>query len=166
MLEGTDFVAISPLEGGWSGETYLAELATGDRVVVRIHVRRPGRAEVDAALLRLVRGLVPVPEVLDVRRADAATGTPALLVTEFVDGVRGDLLLPTLDAAGRARMGRALGEVAATLAGMPLLNAGAFVDATLDVQPWDLPDGLPGFLDAHELPEWTAGERRRLRALA
>jgi hypothetical protein len=52
-----DFVSLEPLPGGWSGETFVAHVAGGERQVVRIYARDPGRAEVDAALLRLVRGL-------------------------------------------------------------------------------------------------------------
>jgi len=100
---GMDLASLTPLDGGWSGETFLAEVA-GERSVVRIYARpsRRGAAahEVDAALLRLVRGLLPVPEVLEVRRADEATGMPALLVTSFLPGDRLDLLLPRLDGAG------------------------------------------------------------------
>ena len=80
----------------------------GERSVVRIYAspgpRGDAAHEVDAALLGLVRGLLPVPEVLEVRRADPATGAPALLVTSFVDGVRGDELLPD---PGRRRAGPA-----------------------------------------------------------
>ena len=92
---------LQPLDGGWSGETFLAD-AGGERSVVRVFAdprHHPHAAEIQEALHRLVRGLVPVPEVLELRRADPATGMPALLVTEFVEGVRGDLLLPDLDEA-------------------------------------------------------------------
>ena len=84
-----DFASLAPLPGGWSGQTFVAE-AGGERTVVRIYAEpshRGDRAhEVDAALLRLVRGLLPVPEVLEVRHADPATGSPALLVTSYLPG--------------------------------------------------------------------------------
>ena len=56
-------------------------------------------------MLRLMRGLVPVPEVLEVRRADPTAGLPALLITSFLPGARADELMPTLDeaAAGNRR---------------------------------------------------------------
>lgn len=130
--------SLAPLDGGWSGETFVAE-AGGERTVVRIYAdpRHPAHAaEIAASLLRLVRGLLPVPQVREVRRADAAAGTPALLVTEFLPGVRGDLLLPTLDRPGLERAGAAVGEVAAVLAGMPTLRAGLFVDGDLTVAPF------------------------------
>src|SRR6478735_6942915 len=141
-----DFASLQPLEGGWSGETFLAE-AGGDRTVVRVFAglrHAPEAAEIQAALLRLVRGLLPVPEVLEVRRADPASGLPALLVTEFLPGVRGDLLLPTLDDAGLRRVGESVGRVAGALGGMPLLRRGLFADGELRIEPFDaeLPESL------------------------
>ncbi len=154
---------LRPLEGGWSGETFVAG-ADGERQVVRIYVRNPGRAEVDAALLRLVRGLLPVPEVLEVRRPDAEL--PGLLVTAFLPGVRGDLLISTLDEAGLRRLGHAVGELVARLGGMPMPKAGELVDADLTIRPFDLPDGLPGFVATHAWPQWSADERAGLNEVA
>lgn len=141
-----DFASFEPLEGGFSGETFLAE-AGGERTVVRVFAglrHSPHAAEVQAALLRLVRGLLPVPEVLEVRRADPVAGTPALLVTEFLAGVRGDLLLPTLDGAGLRRAGDSVGRIAATLGGMPMVRRGVFADGDLTIEPYDvaLPESL------------------------
>ncbi|MEQ4546134.1 phosphotransferase, partial [Nocardioides kribbensis] len=62
---------LRPLEGGYSGETFLAETG-GERSVVRIYAggRGPAAPSVDAAVLRLARGTVPVPQVLEVRHGD------------------------------------------------------------------------------------------------
>lgn len=147
-MDPLEFGSLQPLEGGWSGETFLAE-AGGERTVVRVFAglrHAPEAAEIQASLLRLVRGLLPVPQVLEVRRPDPATEMPALLVTEHLPGVRGDLLLPTLDDAGLARAGAAIGRVAATLGGMPLLRRGVFVDGDLRVEPFDV--DLPASLGA------------------
>ncbi len=169
-LFGDAPVTLEPLAGGWSGETFLADVGGGERSVVRIYGRPSDRgdaaAEVDAALLQLVRGLLPVPEVREVRRADPEAGTPGLLVTEVVAGVRGDLLLPGLDPAGQARLGAALGSVAATLAGMPQLRSGVFVDADLRVEPYDVV--LPGWVAEHEprLLGFDADDLAGLRAVA
>lgn len=143
-------MSLQPLQGGWSGETFLAE-AAGERSVVRIFAKPghpPQAAEIQAALLTLVRGLLPVPRVLELRHAEPANGQPALLVTELLPGVRGDLVLPTLDDVGRATVGRQLGAVAATLAGMPQLVTGTFVDAQLTVAPFDL--DVAGWVADHE----------------
>jgi aminoglycoside phosphotransferase (APT) family kinase protein len=168
-----DLAAMTPLSGGWSGETFLAE-AAGERSVVRVYARPSHRGdaahEVDAALLRLVRGLVPVPEVLEVRRADPAAGLPALLVTSFLPGERCDEVLPGLDDAGLARLGGRLGRLLADLAGMPMLRSGPFVDGDLTIGSFAVDgqgvDGLPGFVDLYAdrlsgfSPEAMAGLRR------
>ena len=150
-----DLTSLTPLPGGWSGETFLGEVG-GERCVVRIYAQPGDRgdaaAEIDAALLRLVRGLVPVPDVLEVRRPDHAAGVPGLLVTSWVEGVRGDELLPQLDDAGRTTVGAALGDLAATLAAMPLLRTGSFTDGDLTITPWgDLELPEPEGLDAAAL---------------
>ena len=169
---GMDLASLTPLDGGWSGETFLAEVA-GERSVVRIYARPSHRGaaahEVDAALLRLVRGLLPVPEVLEVRRADEATGMPALLVTSFLPGERLELLLPRLDGAGRATTGRRLGEILADLGAMPMLSAGPFVDGRLTIGSFepDL-DGLPAAVELAEprLGWWSPDELAGLREVA
>ena len=148
-----DFSSLTPIEGGWSGQTFLAEVA-GERSVVRIYppgVRGPSAAEVDAAVLRLVRGLVPVPEVLEVRPATDDPDHPGLLVTSYVEGVRGDELLPTLDRARLAEVGTRLGGLLADLGGMPMLRGGPFVDPDLTVGDFGV-DGLPEYVETR-LPE-------------
>ena len=175
MDPAVDLTSLTPLAGGWSGETFVAE-AAGERSVVRIYARPSHRGEaaheVDAALLRLVRGLVPVPEVLEVRRADPGADLPALLVTSYLPGERGDLLLPRLDDRARAELGRRLGDLLADLGGMPQLKAGPFVDGELAVGSFtvgDEPlDGLPAMVELVEpsLGWWTPEELAGLREVA
>ena len=170
-MPGMDLAAMTPLAGGWSGETFLAEVA-GERSVVRIYARPSLRGdsahEVDAALLRLVRGLIPVPEVLEVRRADPAADHPALLVTSFLPGVRADLLLPELGDARLATLGARLGRILADLAGMPMLKAGSFVDGDLRIRGFAMNgqsiDGLPEFVALHReaFLHWSQTEFERL----
>lgn len=165
--------SLTPLAGGFSGETFVAD-AAGERTVVRIYAGR-GRdrgaeaGAIDAAVLALVRGLVPVAEVLEVRRPDPATDAPGLLVTTFLPGTRLDLLLPTLDDPGLASVGRRLGELLARLACMPMPRHGLFVDGDLTVEPF--PDGdLAGFVTALRsgtaLAAWPAEDYDALLALA
>jgi aminoglycoside phosphotransferase (APT) family kinase protein len=148
-----DLSSLTPLEGGWSGRTFLAEVA-GERSVVRIYppdATAPTTAEVDAAVLRLVRGLRPVPEVLEVRPARPEADQPGLLVTSFLPGVRGDELLSTLGAAARAEVGATLGGLVADLGGMPMLRPGPFVDPELRIGDFGV-DGLPAYVE-QRLPE-------------
>jgi aminoglycoside phosphotransferase (APT) family kinase protein len=148
-----DLTSLTPLEGGWSGQTFLAEVA-GERSVVRVYppsVRGPRAAETDASVLRLVRGLLPVPEVLEVRPSQPQADQPGVLVTSYLPGVRGDELLRTLGADGLARVGAALGRLLADLGGMPMLSTGPFVDPDLRIGDWGL-DGLTEYVEAR-LPE-------------
>jgi aminoglycoside phosphotransferase (APT) family kinase protein len=143
---------LTPLAGGWSGHTFLAE-AGGERTVVRIYPpgeRDDAAPEIDAAVLRLMHGVLPVPDVLEVRRGVAAADLPGLLVTSLLPGKRGDLVLPTLGDSGVAALGSRLGALAADLSGMPTLRAGSFVDAELALGDLGVPDGLPGFVAEHE----------------
>jgi Ser/Thr protein kinase RdoA (MazF antagonist) len=165
-----DPARLTPLAGGWSGETFLGEVG-GERAVVRIY--RPGRRddgapEVDAAVLRLVRGLVPVPQVLEVRRGDRAADRPGLLVTSWVPGSRLEDLLPGLDDARVAAVGARLGELAASLAGMPTLRSGPFVDPELTIGDFGIAGGLPEYVDrlAPRLAGWTPEELSALGKVA
>ncbi|GEP37225.1 hypothetical protein NPS01_08880 [Nocardioides psychrotolerans] len=166
-----DFASLTPLEGGWSGQTFLAE-AAGERHVVRIYAEPGPRGEqaheVDAALLRLVRGLLPVADVLEVRRGDPATGMPALLVTSLLPGERGDLVLPRLDDAQLAILGREVGALVATLGAMPQLRPGPFVDGDLRVGTFEGADGLVDWVRQHEptLAHWSDDERAGLAVVA
>jgi Ser/Thr protein kinase RdoA (MazF antagonist) len=141
-------------------------------VYARPSHRGEAAAEVDAALLRLVRGLVPVPEVLEVRRADPATGLPALLVTSFVPGARCDELLPRLAGDQLAVLGGHLGALLADLGGMPMLRWGPFVDGDLTIGSFAVDgqsiDGLPAFVDLHadRLGGFPAGTMAGLRQVA
>jgi Ser/Thr protein kinase RdoA (MazF antagonist) len=104
----------------------------------RSAARGPDAPVVDAAVLRLVRGLLPVPDVLDVQRPDPLADTPGLLVTSFLPGQRLDLVLPGLEETQRSRVGGVLGGLLARLAGMPMSRPGFFVDGDLHLAP--LPD--------------------------
>jgi Ser/Thr protein kinase RdoA (MazF antagonist) len=81
-------------------------------------------------------------------------------VTSFVPGERGDVVVERLvadaDTDALVRLGRALGTVAAGLAGMPMLRPGPFVDAEL---------GLGRFPD-DDLVAWVATRQARRQALS
>jgi aminoglycoside phosphotransferase (APT) family kinase protein len=140
----------------------------GDRAVVRVYPpgdpRGPAAPEVDQAVLHLVRGLLPVPEVLDVRREQAEHGQPGLLVTSWMPGERGDLVLAGLDESGLRRLGASMGRTAAVLAGMPMLRPGPFVDAELRLGTF--PEADLGEWVESRLTTWSTGDRARLVAVA
>lgn len=158
---------MTPLAGGHSGRTFLSEVA-GERTVVRIYppgdARGPEAPDVDAAVLRLVRGLVQVPEVLDVRRAHPGSGQPGLLVTSWMRGERGDEVFARLDEDQMLRLGRAMGHAAATLAGMPMVRPGPFVDDGLGLGEFPSADLVEWV--STRLPDWTPTDRERLANVA
>lgn len=160
-----------PLAGGHSGETFLAEVA-GEQVVLRIYGPRSAwrgslAPEIDAAVLALVRGLLPVPDVVEVRRPQPAADLPGLLMTRRLPGERLDRLLPTLGPASLAQVGAALGTLLGRLGHVAMPRPGAFTDPSLAIEP--LPDGaadLPAWVDAHaEQLEWSGPDLASLRAL-
>jgi aminoglycoside phosphotransferase (APT) family kinase protein len=164
-----------PMPGGHSGETFLAQSA-GERTVVRIYAGRglrrgPNAAEIDAAVLRLVRGLLPVPVVLEVRRADDSAGTPALLVTSWLSGTRLDEVLPDADDELAATIGRNLGRILARLAQMPMLREGTFLDGDLRIGPpppgvEDLATWVETCSAGTALGEWSEADQDGLWAVA
>jgi aminoglycoside phosphotransferase (APT) family kinase protein len=169
----SDF-GLTPLAGGYSGETFMAE-AGGERTVVRIYGewsqarRGPEAGAIDAAVLRLVRGLVPVPEVLELRRPDASGGSPGLLVTSFLPGTSLDLVLPQLDDRALGEIGHRMGTLLARLACMPMPRPGLFVDGDLAVEPLPgsgLADFIAGQRSGTALAQWPAEEYDALLRVA
>lgn len=142
---------LEPLDGGWSGETFLAH-AGEERSVVRIYGGRsrdrgPRAPEVDAAVLRLVAPVVPVPRVLEVRPGDPARDVPGLLVCTLEPGERLDPLLPGLDEQGLRAVGSALGTVLGRLGLVLQVRTGLFTTPDLVVEE-DLPR-LGEWVDRH-----------------
>ncbi|MGA9344998.1 MAG: phosphotransferase [Nocardioidaceae bacterium] len=149
--------SLTPLDGGFSGETFLVGDVPSDQVVLRIYRSNPDRAVVDASLLGLVRGILPVPEVIEARPARG--DEPALLVTEKLDGVPLDVLLradpPDIDLE---EIGFDLGFILARLSGIPFLRPGMFAGPELSVSHVDMPTDLGEFAqhyrDTGRLAAW------------
>lgn len=161
---------VVPLSGGYSGETFLVTGA-GEQAVLRLYARDPGRAAVDRALLERLRGLLPVPRVLEAVTVPDGAGRPPFLLVEALPGDRLDLVLPAADEPLRRRLGEAVAGVLVLLATERMPRAGAFTDAALDPEPF--PPGAGdqvAFLDAHLSAPFFAGltgdERSALRAVA
>ncbi|GAA1159586.1 hypothetical protein GCM10009630_67130 [Kribbella jejuensis] len=135
----TDFAASAvPLTGGYGGQTFAVS-AGGEDAVIKFYAKDPGRAVVDAALLELVRGLLPVPRVLELKR-EGSYDEPPYLLTERLPGVNLQMFLETADEAQRRTVGTQLGELLARLSGMPFLRAGMFQDDELRVEPFGVGD--------------------------
>jgi Ser/Thr protein kinase RdoA (MazF antagonist) len=160
---------VVPLSGGYSGETFLVTGA-GEQAVLRLYARNPGRAAVDHALLLRLRGLLPVPRVLEASTVPGGAGRPPFLLLEALPGDRLDLVLPAADEALRHRLGEAVAGVLTLLATERMPRPGLFVDERLDPEPFPPGGDQLGFLDAHLDTPWFAGlddaERDGLRAVA
>lgn len=161
---------VVPLSGGYSGETYLVTGA-GEQAVLRLYAKQPGRAAIDQALLERLRGLLPVPRVLEAMTVPAGAGRPPFLLLEALPGDRLDVVLPAADEPLRRRLAEAVTGVLVLLATERMPRAGFFVDAGLE--PVAFPPGSgdqAGFLAAHLGAPWFAGltddERAGLRAVA
>lgn len=128
---------LAPLPGGRSEESFLAQ-AADEFSVVRLWVRPDRRGSdgwaIEVAVLTLLRGVVPVPEVREVRRPVGEM--PALTVTSFLPGERLDVLLPDLAAPALRVVGESLGQVLARLAGVAMLRSGEFADPELSIAPF------------------------------
>jgi aminoglycoside phosphotransferase (APT) family kinase protein len=147
---------VVPLSGGYSGETFLVTSA-GDQAVLRLYARRPERAGIDQALLERVRGLVPVPRVLEAAPVAGGPGRPPFLLLEALPGDRLDLVLPAADAPLRRRLGEAVAGVLVLLATERMPRAGTFVDATLDPAPFPPAAGdAVSWLATHAGESWFA----------
>lgn len=139
------------LHGGYNNESLVLTTGRDRRYVLRRYL--PGNAgvprnpcAVEAALLRRLRGHVPVPEVVAEDPDGHACGRPTL-VYRFVDGTP---LSDVLASAPRdaAELGRAVGSVLARIGGIELPGPGHFPDRTLSPAPRSngfLGD-LPGFV--------------------
>jgi aminoglycoside phosphotransferase (APT) family kinase protein len=161
---------VVPLSGGHSGETFLVTTG-GEQAVLRLYARRPARAAVDQALLERVRGLLPVPRVLEAVTVAGGPGRPPFLLLEALPGDRLDLVLPAADPPLRRRLGEAVAGVLVLLATERMPRPGLFVDASLDPVPFPPDAGdQRDFLAARLGTPWFAGltgaERDGLRAVA
>lgn len=161
---------VAPLSGGYSGETFLVTSA-GEQAVLRLYARRPDRAAVDQALLERVRGLLPVPRVLEAALVGEGPQRPPFLLLEALPGDRLDLVLPAADQPLRRRLGEAVAGVLVLLATERMPRPGWFADARLDPEPFPPAATDPArWLDAHLGAPWYArlprAERETLRAVA
>jgi aminoglycoside phosphotransferase (APT) family kinase protein len=161
---------VAPLSGGYSGETFLVTSA-GEQAVLRLYARRPDRAAVDAALLERVRGLLPVPRVLEASLVPESPGGAPFLLLEALPGDRLDVVLPAADPPLRRRLGAAVAGVLVLLATERMPRPGWFADARLEPEPFPPAAADPArWLAAHAGAPWFArlprSEREALRAVA
>ncbi|NEA32991.1 phosphotransferase [Streptomyces sp. SID13031] len=146
-----DFGALAasavPLTGGYGGETFAVS-AAGEDAVLKLYGKRPERAAVDASLMQLVRGLLPVPRVLDAMPDPAGDGAPPYVLYERLPGVNLETYLGAAGDDERRKVGEQLGELLVRLSGMPFLTFGDFAGRELAIEPFGVGD-LAEFFESH-----------------
>jgi aminoglycoside phosphotransferase (APT) family kinase protein len=123
-----DVHSVSPLNGGFSRGTVLVDTNDG-WLAMRFGV---ASAHVEAAVMRLASGVVPVPDVRLAR--------DGCLVTEYVPGVvLQEALAADVDLAG---LGQAVGESLSRIGTIEFSTPGFFHDDALNVEhlpaPWSV----------------------------
>ena len=164
-------VPVRALAGGFSGETFVAGDPDADpdsAVVVRIYARDPARAAIDASLLRLLRGVLPVPEVVEYRPAEGEL--PPVLATRFIAASRLDHLLGAgLSDDQCEAVGINLGWTLGSLSSIPYLRPGMFKDADLALtsegMPTELTQWAQHFRDNGRFAGWPQQDWEALQAL-
>lgn len=152
-------VRAQPLAGGLANTNYHVTFAgVSHPIVVRFYTRDPQACAREAALLRLVAGVVPVPEVLYVESASRVFDYPYIALswmegTPLLDVVDG---LPADEASGLAE---ALGAMAARIGSFTFPEAG-FLGPDLSITERLVigPEGLRYYL-WQMLIDGQAGER-------
>ncbi len=124
---------VRPAAGGYSGNVYALEMAEPDATYcLRRHRNGPVAAGAEATIAARLRGTVPVPRGVYADVDGSVCGDPVTL-TEWLDGVLLQDLLPSLDQAAAARVGHAVGTILAGIGTVRFATSGFFVSADLDV---------------------------------
>jgi aminoglycoside phosphotransferase (APT) family kinase protein len=168
-LPGQQVTGATPLSGGYRNRNTRLATAGGQAFVLRQYLagEAPRTCAIEAAVLRQLVGLAPVPEVVDADPAGREAGQPVLL-TRYVTG---EPLSGALAGAGAdaAALGRAAGLALAEVGTLRFARDGFFTDATLVPAPD--PVSLSAFVDrclaaGSAGSALSAAELAGLRALA
>jgi len=170
VLPGQWVTGRERLSGGYRNRNTRLDLNDGESVVLRQYDADEASriCDVEAALLKRLRGVAPVPVLVAAEPSGTAAGQPALL-TEFVPGQ--PLAAALAEPGDHAGLGRAAGRALAAIGTVTFARPGFFGDGSLEPSAADLPGGLPGFVDqclaAGPAPGvLSAAELAGLRALA
>jgi aminoglycoside phosphotransferase (APT) family kinase protein len=130
-LPGQQITGATPLSGGYRNQNTRLATAGGQAFVLRQYLvdEAARTCAIEAAVLRQLVGLAPVPEVVDADPAGREAGQPVLL-TRYVTG---EPLSQALAGAGAdaAALGRAAGLALAEVGTLRFARDGFFTDATL-----------------------------------
>jgi len=137
------------LSDGLSNFNYRVDLDSGaEPVVLRIYGRDPDPCQKEVDLLRMLRGAVPIPEVLHAQ-ANGFDGVGPFIITRYIEGITFRQLKRTADAEAIAQAAYSIGETLAAVgrckfARRGMLGAGPSVTGHF----FDGPNAIPQFIDA------------------
>jgi Ser/Thr protein kinase RdoA (MazF antagonist) len=149
------------LSGGLVNTDYRLDLADGETLVLRLYDRDGSACAMETALLRMVKGDVPVPAVVHVEPAGFGALPPLALMT-YIDGISLRTLKATLSDEELGPPAHAIGQVLARIAAVRFRNPGSLGPA-LDVGPWfaEPPDIVPKLIEGLH-PRLESGLARRI----
>jgi len=142
-----DASQIVPLEGGRSNASYRLRLCGLGDVVVRVYVRDPMTSRIESGVLELLRGTVPVPEII---HADLDAKPNPFIIYQYVPGTTFRELKRSRDRRAVAEASFATGRTLAII-GQRQFNGGTPLRADPAVFEGFLangPDALPQFFSA------------------
>jgi aminoglycoside phosphotransferase (APT) family kinase protein len=137
---------IAALEGGILNSLFRLRLDDGRQVVLRIHEREPSACEREVELLELVRGTVPVPQVIGFER-DGFEGLPPLSLLTFVEGVSGRVLKERGDPEAVGQAAYAIGRTLAAIATHQLPGDDVLGPRRIALDPRRDGGSLPHFIE-------------------
>ena len=140
-------VRVQPLAGGLRNANFKVTLdATSGPIVLRVYEHDASLCQKEADLIRLVRGSVPVPEVI---LAEAAwEGLPPFMLQCYVEGPTFRELARSARSEEVAEAARSVGETLAAIGAVTFANPGWLVPGPTVTDPL-LPgsDPMPRFVD-------------------
>ncbi len=143
-VPGALVAKIEVLSGGLANTNIRAVLADGRSLRLRLYQHDPKQAAKEAALARLVKDRVPVPQYLHLGEANNVAGVPYAVI-EWVEGARLDTLAEALDDSSLLEAGRAVGAVLAKIHSFVFVRPG-FFNAALEIMPFGGDFSLVPFL--------------------
>ena len=155
--------AIEHLADGIANTSFRLQLASGDSLVLRSYRRDPAACAKEVALHALVRGTVPVPEIV-YAAPNGIDGDGPFALLRFVEGITLGTLKRTGDAAAVADAARSAGETLAAIGRFAFPRAGWLASTNGDLSvagPLMQDEGgdvLPRFVEQC-LAAPTAGQR-------
>lgn len=156
-------LGVELMDGGLMNRNCRVRVSNSPDVVLRLYDREGASAATEAAILRLLRDQIPVPEVLycEPRSRD---GLPPFLVLELIDGISLAHIKRSGDAEAIAGAAYDAGRLLARLQRHRFDRIG-LLTSTLTVDPTRLPDPLTTTTLIEHVAQSPAFQRRVESAL-